>query len=64
MGGPAGAWIFNAVMCKDATKLPNGLLRLDQAAATRGWLLLMAIGLVSAAAMWIFNRWLEKQEKA
>ncbi|MCG3195298.1 MAG: MFS transporter [Thermoanaerobaculia bacterium] len=64
VGGPAGAWIFNAVMCKDATKLPNGLLRLDQAAATRGWLLLMAIGLVSAAAMWIFNRWLEKQEKA
>jgi dipeptide/tripeptide permease len=63
VGGPVGAWIFNGVMCEGATKLPNGLLQLDKAAATRGWMLLMTIGLVSAAAMWIFNRWIEKQEK-
>jgi hypothetical protein len=27
-----------------------------------GWLILMAIGLVSAASLWLFNRWLEKQK--
>jgi dipeptide/tripeptide permease len=61
VGGPVGALIFNKVMCKNATKLPDGLLQLDPAAATSGWLILMAIGLVSAAGMWLFNRWLERQ---
>jgi hypothetical protein len=28
-----------------------------------GWLLLMGIGFASAAAMWLYNRWLEKQPK-
>lgn len=32
------------------------------AAASRGWLLLMAIGLVSALSMWLFNRWLERRK--
>jgi len=61
-GGPVGAWIFNDVMAKGATTRPDGLLDLNRAAATRGWLLLMAIGFVSAFAMWAFNRWVEKQE--
>jgi len=26
-----------------------------------GWLILMAIGMASATALWLFNRWLEKQ---
>jgi dipeptide/tripeptide permease len=60
-GGPVGAAIFNEIMCKGATKLPNGLLELDPAAATRGWLVLMAIGLASAASMWLFNRWIERR---
>ena len=61
-GGPVGAWIFNDVMAKGATTRADGLLDLDRAAATRGWLLLMAIGFLSAVAMWAFNRWVEKQE--
>lgn len=56
-----GALIFNKVMCKNATKLPDGLLELDPAAATSGWLILMAIGFVSAASMWLYNVWLERQ---
>ena len=61
-GGPVGAWIFNDVMAKGATTRPDGLLELNRAAATRGWLLLMAIGFLSAVSMWAFNRWVEKQE--
>jgi proton-dependent oligopeptide transporter, POT family len=63
LGGPVGAVIFNEVMCRDATRLENGLLELDRTAATQGWLILMGIGLVCAAAMWLFNRWLERQER-
>ena len=61
-GGPGGAWIFNDVMAKGATTRPDGLLELDRVAASRGWLLLMAIGFLSAVSMWAFNRWIEKQE--
>ncbi|MBP7676023.1 MAG: hypothetical protein KBB14_06835, partial [Thermoanaerobaculia bacterium] len=61
-GGPVGAWIFNDVMAKGATTRPDGLLELDRVAASRGWLLLMAIGFLSAVSMWAFNRWIEKQE--
>ncbi len=58
IGGPAGAAIFNEIMCKGAVKLPNGLLQLNQSSAAMGWLLLMSIGLVSAFSMWLYNRWL------
>jgi dipeptide/tripeptide permease len=61
-GGPVGAYIFNDIMAKGAKTRPDGLLDLDPAAASRGWLLLMAIGLVSALSMWLFNRWLEKRK--
>ena len=61
-GGPVGAFIFNDIMAKGAKTRPDGLLDLDPAAATRGWLLLMAIGLVSALSMWLFNRWLERSK--
>ncbi len=64
LGGPVGAVIFNDVMCRNATRLDNGLLELDRMAATQGWLILMGVGLVCAAAMWGFNRWLERQEHA
>ncbi|KAA0252019.1 peptide MFS transporter [Acidobacteria bacterium ACD] len=64
VGGPVGAAIFNEVICKGATKLPNGLLELDPAAAARGWVILMLIGFASALAIWVFNVWLERQERA
>jgi proton-dependent oligopeptide transporter, POT family len=64
LGGPAGAWIFNRVMCRDATKLPNGLLELVPGNAARGWTILMAIGLASALSMWLYNLWLERQPLA
>jgi dipeptide/tripeptide permease len=64
VGGPAGAWIFNGLMCRGATRLPNGLLELSPASAASGWLLLTAIGFASAASMWLYNRWLERQAAA
>jgi dipeptide/tripeptide permease len=61
VGGPVGAAIFNEVMCRGATELPSGLLELEPRAASAGWIILMAIGFASAACMWLYNRWLEKQ---
>jgi proton-dependent oligopeptide transporter, POT family len=61
-GGPVGAYIFNDIMAKGATVRPDGLLDLDPAAASRGWILLMTIGLLSALSMWLFNRWLERRK--
>jgi dipeptide/tripeptide permease len=61
VGGPVGAWLFNRVMCAGAEKLPSGLLKLDPAAAATGWVLLGAFGLLSALAMWFYNRWLMAQ---
>ena len=63
-GGPLGAWIFNEVMARGATRRPDGLLELVPGQNALGWIILMAIGLVSALSMWLFNRWLEKQEAA
>ncbi len=60
VGGPVGAFLFNKIMAKGATTLPNGLLELDQTQNMFGWLILMAIGLISAAALWQFNRWIER----
>lgn len=62
LGGPVCAFIFNGIMAKGATKRPDGLLELDPTNNALGWLILMAIGLVSAASLWLFNRWLEKQK--
>jgi dipeptide/tripeptide permease len=61
-GGPVGAFIFNDIMAKGATKRPDGLLDLDPTQNALGWVILMAIGLASALSMWLFNRWLEKQK--
>ena len=61
VGGPAGAWIFNRVMCAGAEKLPSGLLKLDPRAAATGWLILTAFGLGSALSLWFYNRWLQRQ---
>jgi proton-dependent oligopeptide transporter, POT family len=59
IGGPAGAAIFNELMCKNSTKLDNGLLELDPTWNSVGWLILMAIGFVSALSMWFYNRWIK-----
>jgi len=60
VGGPAGAWIFNEVMCRGAVK-ENGMFLLNPESATKGWLILTSIGFLSAASMWLFNTWLERQ---
>jgi len=62
LGGPVGALIFNEVMARGATRRPDGLLELDPTQNAYGWSILMAIGLASALSMWLFNRWLERQE--
>jgi len=61
-GGPVGAFIFNEIMARGASVRPDGLLDLDPLHNALGWVILMAIGLASAASMWLFNRWLERQE--
>lgn len=59
-GGPVGAFIFNEVMARGATVRPDGLLELNPTQNTLGWLILVAVGLVTAVALWVFNRWLER----
>ena len=61
IGGPAGAAIFNEIMCRNSTVMENGLLQLDPTWNTLGWIVLMSIGLVSALSMWLYNRWLRTQ---
>jgi dipeptide/tripeptide permease len=61
-GGPVGAYIFNDVMARGATVRPDGLLELDQTQNALGWGILMVIGLLTAVCLWLFNRWLERQE--
>ena len=61
VGGPAGAWLFNKVMCAGALKQANGLLKLDPKAAATGWIILTLFGLGSALSLWFYNRWLQKQ---
>ncbi|MBC36019.1 MAG: hypothetical protein CL663_08275 [Bacteroidetes bacterium] len=60
IGGPAGAFIFNEIMCNKAITLESGLLKLDPFWNSMGWIVLMAIGFVSAFSMWLYNRWLQK----
>jgi len=60
LGGPVGAFIFNDVMCKNATKLDNGLLRLDSRSTSPGWVILMLIGFASAISMYLYNRWITR----
>jgi dipeptide/tripeptide permease len=64
IGGPAGAAIFNEIMCRNSTVLENGLLELDPLWNTMGWVVLMAIGLISALSMWLYNRWLKNNQPA
>jgi len=61
VGGPAGAWLFNKVMCAGAVKQTDGLLKLDPRAAATGWVILTLFGLGSALSLWIYNRWLQQQ---
>ena len=61
VGGPAGAWLFNKVMCAGAVKQSNGLLKLDPRAAASGWIILTLFGLGSAFSLWLYNRWLQRQ---
>jgi dipeptide/tripeptide permease len=63
IGGPLGALIFNRIMCHNAVVLPSGLLELDPSWNSIGWTILMAVGLCSSLAMWLFHRWVEKNPK-
>jgi len=60
VGGPAGAFIFHDIMCKNAVKLDSGLLELSPFWNSMGWIILMGIGFISAFSMWLYNRWLQK----
>jgi len=60
IGGPAGAFIFNEIMCKNSIKLETGLLKLNPFWNSAGWIILMSIGLLSAFFMWLYNRWLKQ----
>ena len=60
IGGPAGAFIFNEIMCKDSIKLETGLVKLNPFWNSAGWIILMSIGLLSAFFMWLYNRWLKQ----
>ncbi|MBT4409693.1 MAG: MFS transporter, partial [Bacteroidetes bacterium] len=46
IGGPAGAFIFHEVMCKNAIELESGLLELNPFWNSMGWIILMGIGFV------------------
>ena len=59
IGGPAGAFIFHEIMCNNSVKLESGLLDLDPFWNSMGWIILMAIGFISAFSMWLYNRWLQ-----
>ena len=59
-GNPIGAVIFNEIMCNKSVKLESGLLELNPLWNSMGWIILMAVGLLSAFCMWLFNRWLKK----
>jgi len=63
-GNPIGAVIFHEIMCHQSIKLENGLLNLDPFWNSLGWIILMAVGLLSAFCMWLFNRWLKKHPPA
>lgn len=60
IGGPAGAFIFHEVMCKGSSTLDSGLLELNPFWNSMGWMILVAIGFLSAFSMWLYNRWLQK----
>jgi len=49
IGGPVGAYIFNDVMVK-------------QGRQELGWVMLAGIGVVAAAGIWVYARWLDRQE--
>jgi dipeptide/tripeptide permease len=61
VGGPAGAFLFNRIMCDGAVKQADGLLKLDPKAAATGWIILTVFGLGSALSLWVYNRWLQRQ---
>ncbi len=61
VGGPAGAFLFNRIMCAGAERQPSGLLKLDPRAAATGWIILTLFGLGSALSLWFYNRWLQRQ---
>ncbi len=55
--GPVGALLFHKLICRGARRDEAGLLVLDRGNATAGWLVLMAIGMISAAGLWLYDRW-------
>jgi dipeptide/tripeptide permease len=60
LGGPVGAYLFHDLICRGATKDAQGLLVLDRANATMGWLVLTAVGFASAGGLWLYDRWISR----
>lgn len=63
-GGPVGALIFNEIMAQGATRRADGLLDLSPERNAAGWLILTAVGLAAAVAMWRFHRWIAAETPA
>jgi len=60
LGGPVGAFVFHEILCREATKRPDGLLELDPTWSSLGWAVLMGIGFLSALALLLYDRWLRR----
>ncbi len=60
VSGWVGPLIFRGIFCNGATRGADGLLRLVPGSNAQGWLVLTAVGFVSAFSLWLYNRWLER----
>jgi dipeptide/tripeptide permease len=61
VGNPVGAAIFNEVMCHNAVERGDKLLELDPFYASMGWVILVGVGLASAAALWWYDSWVRRE---
>jgi dipeptide/tripeptide permease len=62
-GGPVGAYLFHNLICRGAKRDALGLLVLDRTNATLGWAAFMSVGLLSAAGLWLYDRWVRSAER-
>jgi hypothetical protein len=61
-GGPVGAYLFHNLICRGAKRDSLGLLVLERGSATVGWIAFMSVGLLSAAGLWLYDRWVRGSE--
>jgi POT family proton-dependent oligopeptide transporter len=63
-GGPIGALVFNEIMCRNSVVGADKIRHFDPTFASAGWGLFMLVGFASAAGMWLYDRWIRKQDSA